>query len=74
MIRICIEVKEVPEKTLYLKQHFGEGTLGKTKFDASFTLPQMGLIVSIGGKRYLVSSQDIISEVIKFHEEVQIGK
>ena len=69
MRKIEIEVNTVPEKTMYLTQHFGDGTLGKTNFDASFTIPTMSLIVSVGKKRYIISSQDIISEVITLHEE-----
>ena len=69
MRKIEIEVNTIPEKTMYLTQHFGDGTLGKTKFDASFTIPTMSLIGSVGKKRYIISSQDIISEVITLHEE-----
>ena len=64
-----VEVKEVEEKTMYLTQQFGEGTLGKTKFNASFVLPSMGLIVTVEKKRYLVSSQDIIEGIITIHEK-----
>ena len=67
--KIEIEVEELAEKTMYLSQHLGNGTLGKTKFDASFTLPTYGLVVSINKKRYRVSSQNIIEQVVKLHED-----
>lgn len=66
--KIEVKIEEVPEKTLYLTQHLGNGTLGKTKFEASFTLPNYSLVVRIGEKRYLVSSQSIIEQVVIFHE------
>lgn len=67
--KIEVKITEVPEKTMYLTQHLGTGTLGKTKFDASFTLPQFGLIVRIDKKRYLVESKSIIEQVVIFHED-----
>lgn len=66
--KIEVKIEEVPEKTMYLTQHLGNGTLGKTEFDASFTLPTFGLIVRIDKKRYLVNSQSIIEQVVIFHE------
>ena len=68
---ITVEVQEVPEKTLYLTQHLGDGTLGETKFDASFTLPDMSLLVTVGKKKYKVSSQHIIEGIIRAHESDQ---
>lgn len=69
-MNINVKVAVVPERTMYLKQHFGEGSLGKTKFDASFTLPGMSLLVNVGEKTYIVSSQDLITAVIENHEKV----
>ena len=68
MDEIKLKVESVPEKTMYLTQHLGNGTLGKTKFDASFALPTFSLIVSIGKQRYLVSSQSVIQAVIEMHK------
>jgi len=70
-LEITIEVEEVAEKTMYLTQHFGDGTLGKTKFDARFTLPAMGLLIEIDKKRYKVSSQEVITKVVELHESKQ---
>lgn len=64
MKQIQVDVEEVPDGSLYLTQHFGNGTLGKTKFDASFTLPAMSLVVTVGKKRYMVKSQQLITKII----------
>ncbi len=61
---ISIPVEVVPEKAMYLNMHYGEGTLGKTKFDASFQLPNYALVVTVKGKKYRVSQQDIITAII----------
>lgn len=66
---IKVEIKEVDKKLLRLTQHFGNGTLGDTKFDARFTLPNFNLLVKVDDKEYEVSNQDIISAVIDKHLE-----
>jgi len=67
--KIEVEVQELDQKAMFMTQHFGNGSFGDTKFDASFTLPAMGLIVSVNGKRYKISSQNLIEEIIKLHEK-----
>ena len=69
MKEIKVKVKEVGEKEMYLTQHLGDGTLGETKFDASLILPSMSLLVKVGEKRYLVSSQDVIESIVRLHEK-----
>lgn len=66
--KITIPVKEMDEKVLYLHTHIGDGSLGKIKFDADLRLPDSSIVVKVGGKRYLVSSQDIIKAVIEYYE------
>lgn len=63
--QITINVESVPEKTLFMSQHFGNGTKGDVKFDASFTLPAMSLIVEIDKKRYKVEMPPIIEKIIE---------
>ena len=63
--QITIEVESVPEKTMFLSQHFGDGTMGDTKFDASFALPAMSLVVKIDKKRYKVAMPHIIEKIIQ---------
>lgn len=70
-MKIEIEIKEVPEKTLYMTQHFGDGTLGKTKFNASHVLPSMSLLLEVKGKRYLVESKQLIEKTLKAIEELK---
>lgn len=65
--KITLDVEIVPERTLYLNTHLGNGSLGKTEFDASLQLPDHSVVVTVGGKRYLVSSQSIISAVVDNH-------
>lgn len=62
---ITIEVEDVPENSLFMSQHFGSGTKGKVKFDATFTLPAMSLIVEIDKKRYKVAMPPIIEKIIE---------
>ena len=71
MKKIKIEVEELSERAMYLHQHLGNGTLGKTEFDADVRLPDMSVVVKVGGKRYLVSSQAVIRAVIEAHENDQ---
>lgn len=67
--KIIVDVERVAERTMYLTQYFGNGTLGKTKFSASFTLPAMSLIVTVGDKRYMIASQDLITEIVKLNDQ-----
>ena len=64
-----IKAEVVPERTLYMTIHYGNGTLGKTKFDACFTAGAMSLVVEVEKQRYLVPMQQIISNVIEYHEQ-----
>ena len=66
--KIKVEIHEVAEKTMYLHKHLGDGELGETKFNASLTLPTMSMLVTIDKKRYLVDSQELIQEIVKFHQ------
>lgn len=68
-MEIKIKVEKLEKKVLMLKEHFGNGTLGKTKFDASFSIPNRNLIVEVGECRYMVDSQDIISEIVDYHDK-----
>ena len=63
--KIEVEIEDVSGK-MFMTQHLGDGSLGDKKFNASFTLPTMSLLVEIGDKKYLVSSQKIIKAVIDF--------
>ncbi len=67
---IMFKVKELSEDDMFLTKHLGEGSLGKTKFEASHTIPTMGLVVSVGKKRYLLSSQEAIERIISMHESL----
>ncbi len=69
MKKIEVEIFDVPEKTLYLHQHLGDGTLGKFKFDASTIIPSSSILVTVEKKRYMVKSQDIIKAIIQYHEK-----
>ncbi len=69
MKEIVVEIKEVPEKTMYMTQHLGDGSLGKIKFDASFALPNMSLIVDVGGKRLMVDSQALLASIVNYYKE-----
>lgn len=64
MKQIKVDVKEVEEKAMFLHKHIGDGSLGDKKFNASFTLPDHSILVETDGKRYLVSFQDIVEEVL----------
>ena len=66
---ITIEVQELDKKVMFLHKHLGDGTLGKTEFDADIRLPDHSIIVKVEGKRYLVDSQEIIGAVIQRHEK-----
>lgn len=68
-MEIKVKVKKLEKKVLMLTEHFGNGTLGETKFDASFSIPHRHLIVEIGKCRYMVNSQDIISEIVDYHDK-----
>jgi len=70
-MKIEIEVKEVPEKTLYLRKEFGNGTLGKTKFSASHVIPSMSLLLEVNGKTYIVESKQVIENTIKAIEKLK---
>jgi hypothetical protein len=65
---ITIEVEELAERAMFLSQHLGNGTLGKTEFDASLTLPTFSPVITIGKKRYKVDTQEIIRAVVELHE------
>jgi len=69
--KIEIEVEELSGKALHLTQHLGNGTLGKTKFDACFVLPTMSLLVEVDKKKYLVDSQSLIKSIIDAHLRVK---
>jgi len=71
-MNITIKVKERTPRTLQLTEHFGEGDLGKTHFEAYHTLPDMSIGIKVEGKEYLVNSQEIIQAVIEMHEKLNI--
>jgi len=62
---IRVEVEDVSKK-MFITQHLGSGSLGDKDFNASFTLPTMSLLVEVGGKKYLVSSQNLIQAIVEF--------
>ena len=68
-MEIKIKVKKLEKNALMLTEHFGNGTLGEIKFDASFSIPHRNLIVKVGECRYMVNSQDIISEIVDYHDK-----
>ena len=65
---IKVAVEELDEKVMFLHQHLGDGTLGDTKFDVDVVIPDYSFVVKVGGKRYKVSSQAIISAVVDLHD------
>jgi hypothetical protein len=65
---IKVEVEDVSNK-MFMTQHLGDGSLGEKKFNASFTLPTMGLLVEVGGKKYLVSSQSLIQAIVELDDK-----
>ena len=65
---INLEVNDVSGK-LFMTQGYADGNLGKTKFTAEHSLPDMGLIVKINDKKYKISSRDIITAIINLHED-----
>ena len=68
MEEIKVKVEILNKSDLRLTENLGSGTLGKTKFDASFTLPVRSLIVKIEGYKYLVDVQKTIQAVVEMHE------
>lgn len=66
---ISVEVVELDPKDLFMTTHLGDGSLGKTKFSASLTLPNMSMVVSVGERRYKVDSQKLISAMVEHHEK-----
>lgn len=64
MKQITVKVKEEKEPfPLRMTTHYGDGTLGKVKFDAAFVLPTFALQIKIGKKQYLVDQRDVIEQV-----------
>lgn len=68
MVKIEVQVVELEKEKMIMTTHYGDGELGDVKFDASFTLPTMSLIVEVGDKRYMVTQQDVIEQIIRLHE------
>ena len=68
IVKLEVEVEIVKPETMYMRQHLGDGSLGKIKFDASLILPSMSLLVEVDKSRYLVSSQGLIKRVIEMHK------
>lgn len=66
---ISVKIEKVSKDILYLKQHLGDGSLGDIKFDASFILPAMNLLVVIGDNQYKVDNQDLIRAIIEYHNK-----
>ena len=69
MNTIKVEVKNLDKNKLQLTEHLGDGTMGKTKFKAHFTLPVRSLIVEIEDDRYYVDVQKVIQAVVEMHEK-----
>lgn len=68
MNTIKVNVESLDKGRLQLTEHLGDGTMGKTKFEAYFTLPVRSLIVKIGEDKYLVDVQKVIQAVVEMHE------
>lgn len=65
MTEIKVEVEKLDKNAMFLKQHLGSGKLGDTEFDATLALPTMSMIVEVGGERYMVKSQSLISAIVE---------
>lgn len=68
-IKLSIEEREKFPLTLHM--HFGNGSLGDTKFDANLLLPDYSLAIEIEGKHYIVRSGAVISAVVEKHEALK---
>ena len=60
-----IEVEKVPERSLFLHEHFASGTYGKYKFDVISILPSHSLVIEVDKQRYLISNQTVIRKVLE---------
>jgi hypothetical protein len=72
--KINIKIKEITEKTFYLNQSLGSGSLGDIQFDVTLRLPDYSFVVQIADKEYLVEAQDIIFAVVDYHKLINIKK
>lgn len=71
MNTIKVETEILDKGKLQMTEHLGDGTMGETKFKASFTLPIRSLIVEIEEVKYFVDVQKVIQAVVEMHDEIK---